>query len=154
MLTFLVLVSCGKSEIAIGLEGNYNVEVNVIKRSWPTSVQNSDDQIHGIPIRGDSVICTSSPDYYSYTFELSIFKQQGKYYIDYGNPLPLSIENGNITYATSEGNSKNGNPFFTINIDKNNLKGTWIRGYNCDQYSLGIIKNGVIEQANIKLVKQ
>ncbi len=163
ILFLLIFVSCDKSDIAIGLEGDYDVEVNVIKRSWLTTKNNSTDQIHGIYISGDSVMYVEA---FAYTTELRIFKHQGKFYMHNMNitsmqhypslfgQIPLSIERDEIIFTTPKGDSNNGNPFFDFRIDKSKLEGKWIKGYNIIRYSIPDIKNGIIEQASIKLTKK
>jgi len=162
----IALSACTKSEISIGLEGNYIAEVSVIKRSYLSNEANSDDQVHGMYIRGDSAVGWGSISAFQYTRELRIFKLQGVYYLKqnrfiydsvfYGSShLPLSIDHGRTHYSSPEGNSfNNGSPIFKIDFDNKTLEGYWVIGDNLYQGSLGSISNGIIEQAHFKLKKK
>ena len=162
-LSFL-FCSCSKSDIAIGLEGTYTMEVQTKKRAYVGDEQNYDDQVHGIYTYGDSAHV--GPSSYMYSRDVSIFKLQGKYYLEQniltrnngeysGEHLPLEIKKGIVAFSSPLGNRiNNGSPYFKICFDNSTLEGSMIIGHNIPRGSQVDIVNGVIEQASIKLIKK
>ena len=160
-LLVLSIVSCQKADIAIGLEGTYEVEVSNHVTSYLGTKDDYDHVVHGLYVNG------SDSSNVPYTIELKFFKQQGKCYVereiyssngvDYSCHLPLNVSDGKITFSSPLGNNINGcyRNFFMIQFDKTTLKGKWILGEDTrtGPGSISSVENGKITESSISLKK-
>lgn len=167
----LVISSCEKTDIRIGKEGTYTVNVKVQKRGLVlNSSTKADRQVHGIYVAGDSASCGVKSEFddwnFDYTVDAEILKIDGIFYfhllsnnvLTHLDTIPLMSGTDDFYFSSEFGNQhNNGFHFFELSFEQNNSRtktGKWLKGYNCSYGSLGTTQNQIIEEAEIVLFKK